>query len=81
MLQKLLPDLWDTRTELKVKQTEVLVNLLVGNDAFAALPTGYGKSPMLYVLAKTYDIFSVLAGIKALFKFSTIVFSSFRMLV
>ena len=52
MLQRLLPDLWDRRTELKVKQTEVLVNLLVRNDAFAALPTGYGKSPMLYVLAK-----------------------------
>ena len=49
----MLPDLWDTRTELKVKQTEVLVNLLVGNDAFTALPTGYGKSPMLYVLVKS----------------------------
>ena len=52
MLQRLLPDLRDTRTELKVKQTEALVNLFVGNDAFAALTTGYGKSPMLYVLAK-----------------------------
>ena len=51
-LQRLLPDLSDARTELKVKQTEVPVNLLVRNDAFAALLTGYGKSPMLYVLAK-----------------------------
>ena len=38
--------------ELKVKQTEVLINILGGNDVFVALPTGYGKSPMLYVLAK-----------------------------
>ena len=30
--------------KLKVKQTEVLVNLIVRNNAFAALPTGYGKS-------------------------------------
>ena len=48
----MLPDLRDTRIELKVKQTEVLINLLVRNDAFTALTMGYGKSPMLYVLAK-----------------------------
>ena len=42
--------------ELKEKQTEVLVNLLGGNDVFAVLPTGYGKSLCYTCLPKTYDI-------------------------
>ena len=29
---------------LKEKQIEVIVNLVKGNDVFAVLPTGYGKS-------------------------------------
>ncbi len=29
---------------LKEKQKEVIVNILRGNDVFAVLPTGYGKS-------------------------------------
>ena len=28
---------------LKEKQIEVIVNTVKGNDAFAVLPTGYGK--------------------------------------
>ena len=42
-------------TELKDKQLEVIVNLLLGNDVFATLPTGYGKSLCYACLPKAFD--------------------------
>ena len=42
-------------TRLKDKQREVIVHLLLGNDAFAVLPTGYGKSLCYTCLPKAYD--------------------------
>ena len=40
---------------LKEKQTEVIVNLVKGNNVFAVLPTGYGKSLCYICLPKVYD--------------------------
>ena len=40
---------------LKEKQLEVLVNFLSGNDVFAVLPTGYGKSLCYTCLPKACD--------------------------
>ena len=40
---------------LKEKQIEVIVNLVKGNDVFAVLPTGYGKSLCYICLPKVYD--------------------------
>ena len=40
---------------LKEKQIEVIVNLVKGNDVFAVLPTGYGKSSCYICLPKVYD--------------------------
>ena len=40
---------------LKDKQREVIVNFIKGNDVFAVLPTGYGKSLCYTRLPKVYD--------------------------
>ena len=40
---------------LKEKQIEVIVNLVKGNDVFAVLPTGYGKSLCYICLPKVCD--------------------------
>ena len=42
-------------TGLKDKQREVIVNLLLGNDVFAILPTGYGKSLCYTCFPKAFD--------------------------
>ena len=44
-------------TSLKDKQTEVITNFLLGNDVFAVLSTGYGKSLCYNSLPKAFDIF------------------------
>ena len=41
--------------ELKPKQTEVILAVLVGRDTFVSLPTGYGKSVIYGVLPLLYD--------------------------
>ena len=43
-------------TSLKDKQTEVITNFLLGNDVFAVLPMGYGKSLCYTSLPKAFDI-------------------------
>ena len=40
---------------LREKQKEVLLNILSGNDVFAVLPTGYGKSLCYSCLPKAWD--------------------------
>ena len=40
---------------LKEKQIEVIVNLVKGNDIFAVLPIGYGKSLCNICRPKVYD--------------------------
>ena len=40
---------------IKDKQKEVLLNVLSGNDVFAVLPTGYGKSMCYACLPKAWD--------------------------
>ena len=42
-------------TKLKDKQREVVVHLCSGNDVFAVLPTGYGKSLCYNCLPKAFD--------------------------
>ena len=42
-------------TSLKDRQLEVIVNFLSGNDVFAVLPTGYGKSLCYICLPKAFD--------------------------
>ena len=41
-------------TKLKPKQLEAIVAVVSGNDTFVSLPTGYGKSVVVSLLAHTY---------------------------
>ena len=47
----LLPELWGTYL-----QRRVIVSFVNGNDVFAILPTGYGKSLCLACLPLVFDI-------------------------
>ena len=47
---------------LKDRQKEVLVNFLFGNDVFAVLPTGYGKSLCYICLPKAMDVLHSTVG-------------------
>ena len=42
-------------SELKEKQTECLIRFLEGNDVFASLPTGYGKSLIYGLLPEAFN--------------------------
>ena len=41
-------------TKLKPKQLEAIAVVVSGNDTFVSLPTGYGKSVVVSLLAPTY---------------------------
>ena len=40
--------------EAEAKELEVIVAVVSGNDTFVSLPTGYGKSVVISLLAHTY---------------------------
>jgi len=42
-------------SDLKDKQKEVLVKFVTGNDVFAVLPTGYGKTLCFACLPGVFD--------------------------
>ena len=48
--------------QLKDKQKDVITNFLSGNDVFAILPMGYGKSLCYTCLPRACDILSETEG-------------------
>ena len=49
-------------TNFKSKREEVIVSFLDGNDVFAVLPTGYGKSLCYTCLPVAFDLMNETEG-------------------